>query len=224
MPTNILTNMRLYNKIIPGLSIALENTYRRLYEELLIPIINEKVYLAGTPQYYEREHEIGSFYQAFFYTTVQQNLNSISARIGYDPTGFENDKANTDWEPLSYDPFPPDESAGKKTGFVHGSVYTSQEEEITTDSRKNLADMIELGAPAIGGLFKGNGYWTEPRPFWSTFLEEVSWRLQEIFEEECQKINLNVGRRKARFAGGIVSSEPGNWKVSGGMSDGGEDY
>ena len=231
MPTNILTNMRLYNKIIPNLAVALQNTYRRLYEEILIPAINERVYLAGTPEYYNRDHEGGKFFESFFYTTVQENFNSVSAMIGYDPGGEDSsgmplemqaNKANNDWEPMAYDPAPPDEKDGKDSGFVHGSLYKSGDEMVLTDSRKNLADIIELGSPAVGGLFKGDGYWTEPRPFWDQFLTNVSMEIQDIFQQECQALGLNV-RRKARFTGGNVSYERGDWKVSAG-GGGGEDF
>lgn len=115
--------------------------------EMLLDYIDRYVYDAGSPQYYVTGARFGmdegTLRGSFFKSRAELDGDIVSARIYHDSMSL----LHAPWN------------------FVHGSNYW----EFSDDIRPYLIDII-IGNGTMSGDFFGEGYWREPRDFWTPFM------------------------------------------------------
>lgn len=137
--------------------------------EMLLDLIDQEVYDAGSPQHYVSGARFGmdegTLRGSFFKTKAELDGDIVSAKIYHDYTALD----HAPWN------------------FVHGSDYWEE----TDDIRPYLIDII-IGGKS-GGFF-GEGYWRERRDFWTPLMILIdSGLIDRLLKIEFLKYGIKYG-------------------------------
>ena len=138
-------------------------------EELLsllvddLGLIDTIVYDAGTPKEYPRQGRTGGLIGMWDKETTVAG-NTITSKIGEDSNKMTA------------------HAAGVKTDFIHGSEYWDRG---ISDIRDLLVEIITEGK---SGPFFGDGFWSQPRDFWTPFKNLIEkGKVDKLFRDTMTK-------------------------------------
>jgi hypothetical protein len=157
----IMNDEELNAMLLIDLQSIIDEVTNWLYE-VLLDTINDEVYNAGSPQWYERNLMKGGLLGSFDKSDAIINGQKIQSKINHNPRSMVQHRS------------------GNVDDFTHGSEFW-----IMDDIRKLLAEIIIEGKS--GPLF-GEGYWREPRDFWTPMEDllkngEVDKQIEKAFDK-----------------------------------------